>query len=338
MIDFGRRRRALARAILGLSLLLPLAGCELFFAGVIGATAIPVAVWNKVTRDERSPKRVRAQLVLVERAACGDLGSQDAAGTNYSYGKGTEANLEEAYFWYGLAARQGFRSAALKRDDLAGELTPEQRAEVDARLAAWAPRDCPPAGDVVGERAEYLSHVKRAPCGNRSAQRGLAHSYRSGYGTDRSPKDAYFWFGVLEKQGERRADVARDELGEELTAEARAGLDAAIADWRPRECARTLAPWLRSRYLANLEWASCGYQAAQFDLARLLQQGRGVAEDPQEAYFWYSLLLHRGQLGVTDFRDDLAEDLTPELRAELDARVEAWTPNDCPDYAAIARS
>jgi len=42
-----------------------------------------------------------------------------------------------AYVWFALAAAQGRRWPALRRDEIAAKLSPAQRAEAEARLAAW---------------------------------------------------------------------------------------------------------------------------------------------------------------------------------------------------------
>jgi hypothetical protein len=45
--------------------------------------------------------------------------------------------LVSAYVWLSLAAEQGRRWSARRRDEVAAQLTPEQRAEAEARIGVW---------------------------------------------------------------------------------------------------------------------------------------------------------------------------------------------------------
>jgi TPR repeat protein len=66
--------------------------------------------------------------------------AQRDLGFLYEAGWGVEQNLEEAYFWYSLAALHDSGRAALRRDALATGLSPEQRDSADRRLRLWRPR------------------------------------------------------------------------------------------------------------------------------------------------------------------------------------------------------
>ncbi|NWG46318.1 MAG: SEL1-like repeat protein, partial [Alphaproteobacteria bacterium] len=66
------------------------------------------------------------------------------------------ANLAEGYRWYAIAAARGDADAAAQRDQLAAGIPPEERARLDAEVAAWKPRAPDPA-------------VNREPLPSRSA-------------------------------------------------------------------------------------------------------------------------------------------------------------------------
>ena len=66
--------------------------------------------------------------------------AQRDLGFLYEAGWGVEQNLEEAYFWYSLAALHDNGRAALRRDALATGLSPEQRDSAERRLRSWRPR------------------------------------------------------------------------------------------------------------------------------------------------------------------------------------------------------
>lgn len=69
--------------------------------------------------------------------------AQRDLGLLYEAGWGVERSLEEAYFWYSLAALHDSGRAALRRDALATGLSQEQRDSVERRLRSWRPRKEP---------------------------------------------------------------------------------------------------------------------------------------------------------------------------------------------------
>ena len=58
-------------------------------------------------------------------------------GDIYGRGLGVPPDPVSAYVWFSLAAEQGRRWPDLRRRAIAEDMTPEQRAEAEARLAAW---------------------------------------------------------------------------------------------------------------------------------------------------------------------------------------------------------
>ncbi len=67
----------------------------------------------------------------------GDAVAQLNLGDLLSRGIGAARDPVGAYVWFALAAAQGRRWPARRRDEIAAELSPAQRAEAEARLAAW---------------------------------------------------------------------------------------------------------------------------------------------------------------------------------------------------------
>lgn len=67
----------------------------------------------------------------------GDPVAQLNLGDIYGRGLGVPPDPVSAYVWFSLAAEQGRRWPDLRRRAIAENMTPEQRAEVEARLAAW---------------------------------------------------------------------------------------------------------------------------------------------------------------------------------------------------------
>ena len=67
----------------------------------------------------------------------GDAVAQLNLGDLLSRGLGVARDPVGAYVWFALAAAQGRRWPALRRDEIAAELSPAQQAEAEARLEAW---------------------------------------------------------------------------------------------------------------------------------------------------------------------------------------------------------
>ena len=171
------------------------------------------------------------------RASCGEGRSQEEVSKAYERGWGTEKYLKEAYFWYSLMAKQWNRNAAIKRREVGNHLTSEERAEIDVRVEAWAPRDC--AGEIwQGARRErHLEDLERASCGNVWAQLQIASDFEKGYGAEKDLRESYFWYSRAAKDwGFRRAALGREEAGEELTPEERTEIDNRVEAWAPPDC------------------------------------------------------------------------------------------------------
>ena len=74
------------------------------------------------------------------KAEAGDGGSQRRLGYLYQSGRpGLPINLEEAYFWYRLAARSGYAGAEKSCLEVAASLSTEQINRADSRVKGWFP-------------------------------------------------------------------------------------------------------------------------------------------------------------------------------------------------------
>ncbi len=97
-----------------------------------------VALAGLYLAGEGTPEDPAAALRWYRRAAeQGDAVAQQNLGDLYASGRGVARDLVSAYVWLSLAADQGQRWSGQRRDGLIPQLTPEQRAEAEARLAAW---------------------------------------------------------------------------------------------------------------------------------------------------------------------------------------------------------
>ncbi len=55
----------------------------------------------------------------------------------YARGNGVKQDLEECYKWFAIAAKAGDKDAALKRDEVAAALKPEQLESARAKVDQW---------------------------------------------------------------------------------------------------------------------------------------------------------------------------------------------------------
>ena len=112
----------------------PLAG-----AGDVAAQVALAGLYMSGLGVARDP----AEAVLWYRRAAlaGDPVAQLNLGDLYGRGQGVPRDPLEAYAWFSLAADQGRRWAALRRDELAGQLTPGQLAEARELIARYRPAE-----------------------------------------------------------------------------------------------------------------------------------------------------------------------------------------------------
>ncbi|MHA1154082.1 MAG: tetratricopeptide repeat protein [Alphaproteobacteria bacterium] len=89
-----------------------------------------------------APADAAAAVRWYRRAAeQGHAVAQQNLGDLYGQGRGVARDLVSAYVWLSLAAEQGQRWSARRRDQLSPQLSPEQRAEAEARLEVWRRAD-----------------------------------------------------------------------------------------------------------------------------------------------------------------------------------------------------
>ncbi|MFC3074839.1 peptidoglycan-binding protein [Shinella pollutisoli] len=72
-----------------------------------------------------------------------DLGVRDSQfnlAILYARGNGVTQDLEESYKWFAIAARDGDRDAAGKRDEVANAMRPEQLSSAKAKVELWKPQ------------------------------------------------------------------------------------------------------------------------------------------------------------------------------------------------------
>jgi localization factor PodJL len=86
---------------------------------------------------------------FLEAAELGVRDSQFNLGILAAKGIGMEQNLEESYKWFALVAKAGDKDAAVKRDEIANALRPEQLTKARAATELWKARPVKPEANTV---------------------------------------------------------------------------------------------------------------------------------------------------------------------------------------------
>ncbi len=102
-----------------------------------GGAEAQTALAGLYSAGEGTPVDATAAVRWYRRAAeQGDAVARQNLGDLYEQGRGVARDLVSAYVWLSLAAEQGRSWSARRRDEIAAQLTPEQRAQAEARLEA----------------------------------------------------------------------------------------------------------------------------------------------------------------------------------------------------------
>ena len=113
------------------------AGLSLVLATAMPAAAGPLedGVKALTKADYRTAERL-----LMPLAEQGNVDAQYSIAAMYQRGQGFEEDKVKAHMWFDLASRNGDKDAALDRDALEREMTPEQIAEAKQMATSWKPK------------------------------------------------------------------------------------------------------------------------------------------------------------------------------------------------------
>lgn len=103
-----------------------------------GLTEAAFALGNMAREGRaRAPDPARAAAYYRTAAGAGLARAMHALGNLHAAGAGVPASLEDAYFWYFLAARKGHGLATAARDDLGRRISHAMRMRAEARAQEW---------------------------------------------------------------------------------------------------------------------------------------------------------------------------------------------------------
>jgi len=142
-----------------------------------------------------------------------------------------------------------------------------------------------------------------AKSGNTKSQNALGFLYRKGYGVESDLDISRQWYGKSAAKGNKVAIFSLGDIG--LTT-------AKSKD----EVAKAL---ILIRKSANLN-----YGAAQFNLAEILHQGKDLAKDDGEAYFWTSLAVMNNFKKAQALKERLEKLLPENDKQSQSKRARHW--------------
>ena len=67
-----------------------------------------------------------------------------------------------------------------------------------------------------------------------------------------------------------------------------------------------------------------GHSGAQHNLGFAYNNGHGVPQNYQKAYYWFSLAAANGNTAAEKWRDEVVEKMTPQQIAKAQEEVQKW--------------
>ncbi|KAG0232610.1 hypothetical protein BGW41_001771, partial [Actinomortierella wolfii] len=216
----------------------------------------------------------------------GDAGAQYNLGYMYRNGRGVEQSNIEAVAWYRKAADQGNATAQYELGYMYQKGRGVEQSEIEA--SAWT--------------------SKAAESGIPSAQNSVGWQYDLGQGVKQDDHLAFEWYSKSVSQGNHYAMFnlgSMYELGIYIERDDNKALDLFRAAGDIDPVAPLHTEWLISPHYRTptsdsdaislyREGAARGYAAAQHNLGRMYEKGRGVEKDIDQAMEWYKKAANSG--------------------------------------------
>ncbi len=183
---------------------------------------------------------------LSEAAKRGDTLALFEIGARYSEGRGVAFDLAKAFTWYERAAAKGFAPAQTRLADFYNKgkgvaLDPIRAKALYLQAAASGNVEamhqlavlC-----VVNADPDFATAVKwfeqAANYGMANSQFNLAILHAQGRGVSQNLEQAYHWFAIAARYGDKDAAIKRDELATALSAQQLANGKAKADGWKPQ--------------------------------------------------------------------------------------------------------
>ena len=165
----------------------------------------------------------------------------------FAEGRGVPVNMEAAALWYERAASKGIAPAQFRYASLLEKGQGVKKNLAQARrlyLAAAAKGNGKAMHNLAVLYAEGIDgkpeYATAALWFRKAAQHGIADSQYNlgvlsarGLGTEKSLAESYKWFALAATQGDREAGKKRDEIANQLDADALAAAQQAVKTFAP---------------------------------------------------------------------------------------------------------
>jgi len=206
----------------------------------------------------------------------GDVDGQYNLAMMYAEGKGVEKNLQEAFKWYKKAAEQGDRNG-------------------QSRLATMYAEG---KGVEKNLQKAFKWYKKAAEQGNMGAQYFLGNMYAKGEGIDKNyDKAIECYTKAAQQKNSLIAQYSQYQIGSLYSNVAYTGHNL-----------RKAAKWYE-------EAAKNNYYLAQYSIAKMYYEGKGVLQNYVEAYMW-AILASAKNNRYAGLRENIKKDMTKEQIAE----------------------
>lgn len=206
----------------------------------------PPPLPQKPTASRLMPPATVGPLSLRTAAADGDPSAEFEVAVRLDEGRGVERNVKEAVIWYQRSASRGFAPAQYRLGTLyeRGVGVPMDRGRAMAWYKSAAEKGHLKAMhnfavlSASGEPSDYRTAARwfeeAASRGLVDSQYNLAILYESGRGVDRDLKQAYKWFALAARGGDKEAARRRDRVKWMLNAGELKMAEAMIGSWKPK--------------------------------------------------------------------------------------------------------
>jgi localization factor PodJL len=209
-------------------------------------TPQPAQAVPPVPARRMMPPAAVGPLSLRLAAANGDPSAEFEVAVRLDEGRGVERNLKEAVIWYQRSASRGFAPAQYRLGTLY-----ERGLGVAAdrgRAMAWY-RSAADKGNlkamhnfaVLSASGDPADYKTAAHWFSEAAERGLVDSqynlavlYETGRGVDRDLKQAYKWFALAARSGDKDAMRRRDRVKWLLNANELKAAEGLVQSWHPQ--------------------------------------------------------------------------------------------------------
>ncbi|MDO4954403.1 MAG: caspase family protein [Akkermansia sp.] len=286
----------------------------------------PYATWSAEQlrkeggRLSDAGQQEQALQLIISAAAMGDSTAQRWLGFRYLNGRGVEKDKQQAVYWFQRADIQGdsaateaLRSIGLQYGNPASSVS---YSPADP-YAGWTAEQLRQEGGRLsdaGQQEQAIQLIMRAAnAGDSTAQRWLGWRYIQGRGVAKDKQQAAYWFGRAAAQGDSAAAEALRsnglQAGNSAPSSSYTSADP-YAGWsaeRLRQEGGRLSDAGQQEQALQLimRAANAGDSTAQRWLGFRYLNGRGVAQDKQQARYWFSRAAAQGDSKAADALKDI---------------------------------